>query len=151
LKGCRSESIRTAGARFMKIDPKNKIAQLHYRGTGNPVNTLPSAAISNCFPGLEYDFKNFWRRVLAGIVLLEWDNYVIEIEDERYKGLLHHRLLQVEGRPMVTALSGPQIPGGTSVSLPLGRPGVVTMEWSNALSFIRSRHGQKVKCHFTRE
>src|SRR5437016_6569814 len=94
------------------IEPRNRMAQLHYRATGNPVNTLPSFAISNCFPGLEYDFKNFWRRTFVGIVLLEWDNYVIEIEDPQYQGLLHHRLLKVEDTVLVRALSGPQIPGG---------------------------------------
>jgi hypothetical protein len=134
-----------------KIEPQNRMAQLHYEATGNPASTLPRSAISNCFPGLEYDFKNFWRRVFVGIVLLEWDNYVIAAEDNRFKGLVHHRLLKVDGRPVITALSGPQNAKGDIVPLPLGKPGVVTMEWSNALAFIQDRHGHKVKCHFTRE
>jgi len=134
-----------------KITPQNKMAQLHFRSTGNPISTLPSSAISNCFPGLEYDFKNFWRRVFVGIVLLEWDNYVISIEDEKYKGLLNHRLLKVDGRPVVTEVSGPSIVGGDSNSLPRGKADVVTMEWSNALAFISNKHGKKVKCLFTRE
>lgn len=134
-----------------KVEPKNLTAQLHHRATGNPLNTLPSSAISNCFPGLEYDFKNFWRRTFVGIVLLEWDNYVVDFDNPEYKKLLHHRLLMVEGRPLVTAVTGPQIPHGVEVSLPLGSSGVVTMEWSNALAFIRAKHGQKVKCHFTAE
>jgi hypothetical protein len=134
-----------------KIEAKNLTAQLHHRATGNPVNTLPSSAISNCFPGLEYDFKNFWRRAFVGIVLLEWDNYVVDVENPEYERFSKHRLLLVEGRPLVTAVTGPQIPRGGEVGLPLGSPGVVTMEWSNALAFIRARHGQKVKCHFTAE
>ncbi len=134
-----------------KVSPQNKMAQLHFRATGNPVSTLPSSAISNCFPGLEYDFKNFWRRIFHGIILLEWDNYVVGIEDQQLKGLLHHRLLKVNGRALVTPVSGPSIPDGTSNGLPMGKPDVVTMEWSNALAFISSRHGQKVKCLFTRE
>src|SRR5438477_8386106 len=97
------------------ITPQNKMAQLHYRAAGNPVSTLPSSAISNCFPGLEYDFKNFWRRAFVGIVLMEWDNYVIEVEDPRYAHLIHHRLLKVEDQVLVTTVSGPQIPGGDSV------------------------------------
>jgi hypothetical protein len=133
------------------ITPQNRMAQLHYRATGNPASTLPSSAISNCFPGLEYDFKTFWRRAFVGIVLLEWDNYVIAAEDDQYRGLVHHRLLKVDGRALVVAVSGPQIPNGPAVLLPLGKPGVVTMEWSNALAFIQNRHGHKVKCHFTRE
>lgn len=133
----------------MKIKPTNLTAQLHHRAAGNPVSTLPSSAISNCFPGLEYDFKNFWRRSLVGIVLLEWDNYVIEIEDERYQDLLHHRLLKVDGRPIVTAVHGPVSPQVIDTGLPYGKPGVVTMEWSNALAFVRLHQGKKVRCHFT--
>jgi hypothetical protein len=134
-----------------RIKPQNKMAQLHHRATGNPASTLPSSAISNCFPGLEYDFKNFWRRAFVGIVLLEWDNYVIEAEDHQYDGLVHHRLLKVNDRVLVTTVSGPQIPGGDPVPLPLGSPGVITMELSNALAFVLQRQGHNVKCHFTLE
>jgi hypothetical protein len=134
-----------------KIEPRNKMAQVLHRATGNPVNTLPISAISNCFPGLEYDFKNFWRRAFVGIVLLEWDNYVVEVEDKQYKGLLHHRLLTVDGRPVVTTTSGPQIPGGTVVPLPAGAPGVVTMEWSNSLAYVMRRQGHEVHCQFSAE
>jgi hypothetical protein len=135
-----------------KIQPRNKMAQLLHRATGNPPSTLPSAAISNCFPGLEYDFKNFWRRVFVGIVLLEWDNYVIDA-DPQYKELIHHRLLRVEGRDVVTTVSGPVIPGGVSSGLPSasGDPNVMTMEWSNALAYALQHQGQLVKCHFTLE
>lgn len=141
-----------------KIEPLNKTAQLHYRATGNPPNTLPTAAISNCWPGLEYDFKNFWRRAFVGIVLLEWDNYVIET-DEGHKDLLHHRLLTVDGRKVVTTVQGPVTPGGDSNPLPSSNidpvtgsdPNVITMEWSNALAFVMLRQGQQVKCQFTLE
>jgi len=135
-----------------KIEPRNKMAQLLYRATGNPVNTLPNSAISNCFPGLEFDFKNFWRRAFVGIVLLEWDNYVLDCEDEAFKGLKHHRLLTVDGRPLLATVTGPQIPGGGAGPLPSGsNPGLVTMEWSNSLSFIMQQQGHKVKCQFTSE
>ena len=33
--------------------------------------TTPETAISNCFPGLECDFRNVWRRIFEGIVLHE--------------------------------------------------------------------------------
>lgn len=134
------------------IEPRNRMAQLHYRATGNPVNTLPSFAISNCFPGLEYDFKNFWRRAFVGIVLVEWDNYVVDIEDVRYEGLRHHRLLQVADRPVVVQMSGPRMTDGPSAALPsAANPDYVTMEWSNALAFIHEHHGRSVKCYFTLE
>ena len=139
-----------------KIKALNKTAQLHYRATGNPPNTLPAAAISNCFPGLEYDFKNFWRRAFVGIVLLEWDNYVIET-DKEYQDLLHHRLLMVDGRKVVTAVKGPVIPNGTTADLPSTNidpvtgpdSNALTMEWSNALAYAFLRQGQQVKCKFT--
>jgi hypothetical protein len=134
------------------IKPSNRMAQLFHLATGNPVNTLPISAISNCFPGLEYDFKNFWRRAFEGVVFLESDNYVIET-DEAHKHLLHHRLLLLDGKKMIVTVSGPQIPGGNSSPLtPAGNPGSVAFpEWSNALSFVMRRQGQTVKCHFTKD
>jgi hypothetical protein len=149
----------------IKAKALNKTAQLHYRATGNPPNTLPAAAISNCFPGLEYDFKNFWRRAFVGIVLLEWDNYVIEIEkeyEEQYKHLKHHRLLMVDEHKVVTTVRGPVIPGGdpgdvndlpsTNVD-PVTGPdsNALTMEWSNALAYAFLKQGQQVTGYFTPE
>ena len=55
----------------MSIEPRNLAAQLHYRAAGNPPSTLPESAISNCFPGLEFDFRNIWRRVFEGIEIHE--------------------------------------------------------------------------------
>ena len=40
------------------IEAKNLTAQLQYRGAGNPPGMHPYSAISNCFPGLEMDFRN---------------------------------------------------------------------------------------------
>jgi hypothetical protein len=137
----------------VKIDPRNRTAQLLYRATGNPSNTLPSAAISNCFPGLEFDFKAFWRRAFVGIVLQEWDNYVVDIEDHRYDDLKHHRLLKVDGKDIMTLVSGPYIPGGDGGTLMSSQSpyGTLAMEWSNALAFVMRRQGHEVKCHFTME
>jgi hypothetical protein len=134
-----------------KIEPRNRMAWLHHRGTGNPVNVLPSSAISNCFPGLEYDFKAFWRRAFVGIVLQEWDNYVVDYETDEYKGLLHRRLLKVDDLPLVVSVSGPQFPGGDPVKLPTDPPNVVSMEWSNALAFVMRKQGHTAKCFFTAE
>jgi hypothetical protein len=134
----------------MKIDPRNRMAQLLHRATGNPSNTLPSSAISNCFPGLEFDFKAFWRRAFVGIVLQEWDNYVVDIEDDVYQDLKHHRLLKVDGRNILTQVTGPQMPGGGSVVLTQNNPnGTISMEWSNALTYVMRQQGHTVKCHFT--
>jgi hypothetical protein len=138
----------------MKINPRNRMAQLLHRSTGNPSNSLPSSAISNCFPGLEFDFKAFWRRAFVGIVLQEWDNYVVDIEDHHYDDLKHHRLLKVDGRDIMTLVTGPHIPGGSSSTTLVAAPnssGTLAMEWSNALAFVMRRQGHAVRCHFTRE
>jgi hypothetical protein len=136
-----------------KISPRNRMAQLHHRALGNPANTLPTTAISNCFPGLEYDFKNFWRRAFVGIVLQEWDNLVVGIEDEQYRDLMGHRLLRVADRDIVTTVSGPYVQGGASN--PLGTGGnpnaLISMEWSNALAFVMQHQGRPAKCQFTSE
>jgi hypothetical protein len=134
----------------MKITPRNQMAQVLYRATGNPTTTLPNTAISNCFPGLEYDFRQFWRRAFVGIVLLEYDNYVVAAEDAAYSGLVRHRLLRVDHSSVLAKVTGPVIPGGVDDSL-LTPPeaSVVTMEWSNMLALVLQRQGQKVSCDFT--
>jgi hypothetical protein len=136
-----------------KINPRNLTAQLHHRARGNPENTLPHTAISNCFPGLETDFRNFWRRAFIGIVLLECNNYVVDVEDDQYKGLRGHRLLQVDGRPLVTTVVGPRGPdfGPSNLTSATNPAAVAFMEWSNALAFVLQRQGKTVTCHFTLE
>lgn len=128
----------------------NVIAQLHHRAAGNPISVLPSAAISNCFPGLEFDFRNLWRRAFEGIVLLECNNYVIHA-DEPHCDLLHHRLLTVDGRDMVVATNGPKLPNGGNEALSTGdNPAAVSfMEWSNSLAHVLQKQGQEVECEFT--
>src|SRR5262245_21263374 len=93
------------------IHPRNLTAQLEYRGRGNPPVSHPSSAISNCFPGLEFDFRAVWRRIFAGIIITEHNNYVIEAEDPKYAHLVHRRLLKVEGRTVAVPVRGPYIPG----------------------------------------
>lgn len=134
----------------MKLDPLNLTAQLHHRALGNPETALPHTAISNCFPGLETDFRNFWRRVFVGIVLLECDNYIVDADPE-YQHLVGHRLLQVENCPIVTRVNGPPGPGFASVNLTGGSVpnSTASMEWSNALSAILQHYGKKVRCYLT--
>ncbi|MEU9128458.1 hypothetical protein AB0D08_10165 [Kitasatospora sp. NPDC048540] len=137
----------------MRIDPTNLTAQLHYRPDGNPPSSLPESAISNAFPGLEFDFRNVWRRLFEGIELHEADNYVVAASGEhaRLKG---RRLLRVAGEPTVVPVSGPQRPHedppGRLTSA--GNPdGVVTMEWSNSLAAVLKEYaGRAVKCEFTK-
>ena len=59
------------------ITPRNRTAQMHHVPVGNPFSSSPAAAIANCCPGLEVDFRAVWRRILKGITLREYDNLVL--------------------------------------------------------------------------
>jgi hypothetical protein len=135
----------------MTIDPANLSAQLRYRAAGNPPSTVADSAISNCYPGLEYDFRNVFRRIFEGIVLHEADNYVVDAA-EGFKHLINHRLLKVDGQQTGVELIGPQMPQGDSANLSnASNPnGVTALEWSNVLAdIIASKAGQLVDCEFT--
>jgi hypothetical protein len=127
-------------------------AQLGYRGRGNPPVAHPMSAISNCFPGLEFDFRNIWRRLFKGVVLTEHNNYVVEVEDSRLASLLHCRLLEVDGKSVVTQASGPAYPGGdptTTLATADNPEAVAFMEWSNNFARFQDKQGQMVTCIFT--
>ena len=80
------------------LTPRNLTAQLEYAAAGNPASSRPSAAIANCCPGLEVDFRAVWRRIFKGIVLREYDNLVVDDRDATIlvNGLVGCRLLRVE-------------------------------------------------------
>ncbi|HJU38342.1 MAG TPA: hypothetical protein VJ724_02125 [Tahibacter sp.] len=134
-----------------KLKPGNLTAQLHHRGTGNPASVLPRSAISNCFPGLEFDFRNLWRRTFEGIVLVENNNYVVAAEDPKYDDLVTRRLLRVDGFDTNVLTQGPVFPGGSNGTLgSTANPNAVSfMEWSNSLARIMAKQGQDVVCEFT--
>ena len=137
-----------------RIEAKNLTAQLRYRAAGNPPGTLPDSAISNCFPGLEFDFRNVWKRIFVGLEMHEADNLVVRIEDPKYKDLLHHRILRVGGDPLAIQVSGPQAPNGDSLTLTSGsNPSAAAfMEWSNALArILHEKAGQTVRCEVTKK
>lgn len=133
------------------LKANNLTAQLHYRGTGNPIAVLPRTAISNCFPGLEFDFRNLWRRAFNGIILIENNNYVLEANDPKFKNLVGHRLVAIEGQPTMVQTFGPVFPDGPSVPLKTdANPnGVSFMEWSNSMVNVLQKQGKEVVCHFT--
>ncbi len=134
--------------------PKNRTAkQLAHRADGNPVSTLPDSAVSNCYPGLELDLRNLWRRIFVGIELHEADGYVIKVEDDAPSQLLHCRLLAVDGHDLTTVLRGPRVPGGPTVDLatPANPDAAWFMEWSNSLSRVFAKAGTKLPCVFTAE
>jgi hypothetical protein len=132
------------------IEPRNLSAQLSYRGRGNPPVSHPSSAISNCFPGLEFDFRAIWRRSFVGILLSENNNYVVKAEDPKFKDLEGCRLLKIAGNPVSVLTSGPIFPGSIDTLSTGGNPdSVAFMEWSNNLAQIFGKQGQKVSCEFT--
>jgi hypothetical protein len=133
------------------IEPRNLSAQLSYRGRGNPPVAHPSSAISNCFPGLEFDFRTIWRRAFIGIVLSENNNYVVEIENPEFKGLMGCRLLKINDKPVSVVAQGPIYPGSAINPLSTGGnpDSVAFMEWSNNLALLFGKQGQEVPCEFT--
>ncbi|WP_217604827.1 hypothetical protein [Chitinophaga sp. GbtcB8] len=127
----------------------NLTAQLFYRGAGNPYSVLPRAAISNCFPGLEFDFRNLWRRTFKEIILSENDNYVLE--DTTQNQLAGRRLVAVNGSTTMVRGVGPVFPGGENVPLATSDnpSGAVFMEWSNLIAGLNLKAGDVVKAQFT--
>jgi hypothetical protein len=135
-----------------RIDSAALHEQLSYRAAGNPPGTLPTSAISNCFPGLELDFRNVWKKLFDGIEMHEADNLVVGTDPE-HEDLRFHRLVKVtipgpEGnihQPMIVNVRGPNT-NGTETDL-----GAQALEWSNAFAELVAAGGQKVTCEFTRE
>ncbi|PYQ31935.1 MAG: hypothetical protein DMF56_02215 [Acidobacteria bacterium] len=133
-----------------EIEANALLEQLSYRAAGNPPGTLPTTAISNCFPGLEFDFRNVWKNIFEGIELHESDNFVVNVIDPKLKKLRYRRLIKIHlprgEQALITALKGPRTVGGPSRDL-----GPAALEWANALVFVvREAAGQIVKCEFTR-
>lgn len=125
------------------------VAQLHYRGAGNPYSVLPRAAISNCFPGLEFDFRNLWRHTFQNVTMSENDNYVLD--DTTGFNLKGRRLVAVNGHPTMVRGEGPVFPGGDNVHLMTKENphGAAFMEWSNLIAGFKLTPGQTVQAQFT--
>lgn len=125
-------------------------SQIHYRGEGNPYSVLSRAAISNCFPGLESDFRNLWRYLFQGLTISENDNYVLE-ETPALKGLAGRRIVGINGQPTMVKGEGPVFPGGDNVTLTTSdNPnGAAFMEWSNLIASLHLKSGDTVTLHFT--
>jgi len=137
-----------------RIEAKNLTAQLRYRAAGNPPGSLPDSAISNCYPGLEFDFRNVWKRIFVGIEMHEADNLIVKFDDPQYQPLLRHRILRVDGDPLAVQVSGPQAPNGPSSALATGTnpDAAAFLEWSNALArVLHEKAGQTVRCEVTRD
>ncbi|HZD51022.1 MAG TPA: hypothetical protein VE178_19935 [Silvibacterium sp.] len=137
------------------IQARNLTAQLNFDGVGNPPTAHPRAAVSNCFPGLETDFRNAWRRILVEIELHEGTNFVMSVDPSAPENLQilanGYQLLKIEDTPVTVPVTGPKIKGGPNVPLPdtqFNEP-TIPLEWSNALAAVLHHHaGQPVSCTF---
>jgi hypothetical protein len=122
----------------MPIDPKNLTAQLAYRGRGNPPTTHVTSAISNCFPGLETDFRNAWKRFLIGVEFHEAENAVVAVEDgsiAQQRGVTtNHVLTSVDGISLVGNAPPSRI--------------AILVDWSSIIAPVLLKAGQRVPCAF---
>lgn len=137
-----------------RIAAKNRTAQLAYEAEGNPPSAHPRSAISNAYPGLEVDFRNIWRHILAGVELHEATNLVVGVEPGQPEEVSQLAddfwLLSIDGAAVTMPVTGPAFPGGPSVALADTTFGGTTMalEWSNALADVVQKAGQEVTCVF---
>jgi len=125
-----------------KITPQNLTAQLNYEARGNPPSTKPISAISNCFPGLEFDFRNIWRHFLVGVEFHEATTRVVRVEPgseaESAGVTTNHDLVSIGNFPVRATI------------LINEGPTVVTeaLEWSNALAEVLHSGNPKPECRF---
>jgi len=131
-----------------EIGARDLHEQLSYRAAGNPPGTLPATAISNCFPGLEFDFRNVWKHIFEGIEMHESDNIVVGADDTPDKQrLLNRRLVRIRLRDrsvqkVVVPVRGPNDNGALTLFE------WQALEWSNVLAAVL-REPNPVKCEFT--
>jgi hypothetical protein len=119
------------------------LEQAAYRAAGNPPGTLATTAISNCFPGLEFDFRNAWRKVFVEAELHEYDFRAVT---STFANIRNRRLVRVRIGTTVHDVFGP-------ISLPnaQGEPevrGGTPLEAWNALIALLPHAGQTVSCDF---
>jgi hypothetical protein len=143
------QNIKPPASTFLSVN--DLMAQLHYQAAGNPFSVLPRTAISNCFPGLELDFRNLWRRAFKNITLIENNNLVIKAEGA-LEYLTYHRLVGIDGEPTMVVTTGPTFPrSGDGTLINTGNPnGVSFMEWSNNLAKVLQKRGEEIVCYFTK-
>lgn len=129
------------------IDPKNLSAQLAHRARGNPPSSQPYSAVSNCFPGLEFDFRNIWKHLFEGIELHEGgagNHVVLDVvpgSPAAAAGVaVFDSLVEVDGRAPILR----QV-------LPSGPSDDDSAEFANALAHIFTKAGTAVLCVFEKE
>lgn len=128
------------------IEPKNITAQILHRARGNPPSTTAYTAISNCFPGLEFDVRALLRHLFVGIVLHESLPFVVGVEPggpQELAGSPDWLLVRVEGNELIGTVRGPRVVNG-----PIEDLDGYGLERFNALAPIFRSAGQRVHCVF---
>jgi hypothetical protein len=131
----------------MGIEPKNLSAQQTHRARGNPPSTTPETAISNCFPGLEFDIRNFWKNIFEGIELHEaglGSHWVVGVDATGTAAgvQLFDQLLAVDGHPVEQVRITPSGPAPDRRN---------ALEFFNALADVVAKSGQEATCRFRRQ
>lgn len=132
----------------MPIKPKNLTAQFLHRGRGNPPSVTPDAAISNFFPGLEFDLRAVWKHVLQGVELheagrLAQGHTVVGVEAggvaEQAGVQPGDRLVSVDGNPLEARYTNAS---GQVTNY------MIALELFNSLAPIPQKAGRTVECIF---
>ncbi|HYK02203.1 MAG TPA: hypothetical protein VE974_10635 [Thermoanaerobaculia bacterium] len=127
-----------------ELDRDARLEQLHYRAAGNPAGTLATTAISNCFPGLEFDFRNAWKKLFVEVELHEFGPFIID--GREIVGSIGS--MELNGQQI--ALTAEQRIPGANPGDPPEVTGSEVLELSNALALvISSPAGTKVRCVIT--
>ena len=126
----------------------------------NPISVYPESAIANCFPGLEFDFRNVWRRIFEGITLHESNFTVVSVEGGLQQ-LVGTILFRIDGRDCFARVTDQDGNPATRPVLdengnpvldsdgnPVLNPLFTNLEWTNALAHVAGRPGEEVDCEF---
>lgn len=132
------------------LDAQSPQTLIAYRGRGNPASVHASTAISNCFPGLEFDLRAAWKRILDGVELHEATGVVVAVTSGSAAFAAGVRagqaLATVDGVDILLPVNGPR--EGNPAVVELER---VVREFSNSLACLATKAGQQVVCRFRRD
>lgn len=123
------------------VIPKNTTAKLAHRVRGNPPVTHIESAVSNFYPGLEFDLRGMWAKMFEGIVLHETDNVVMRAEPNAPDSL---RASQHAALVEVTFGNGQSVP----LSYP-DRDRFDAIERGNAFAQVMQHGGEMAECRLS--
>lgn len=123
-----------------KLEARNLTAQLQYRGRGNPPAVHPDQSVANCYPGLEFDLRNIWKKIFVGIELHENRNVVMKTTSDatRQLGLVNAILHSVT------------LPHGRSLDIGPSESGIAAFDRPNVFADLVNLGTAEVECEFVR-